>query len=191
MDTHHVVYSSKILHSWILHMRVFTAQSVHRKHIVAVPSGRLPDREATSGFSPTTKISFTNGWTLGCVFIQPSPRVVTRGGASLHQPHGHLGNVGGLSACGSVLLTTGNQVSCCCHACFTRIMGTWTWLRFFNQQLLKYLMQHMFWGADVLPWQHSTCDWEFFVVYLCKNNLKAYFHPIKCYIPFYIMGKLL
>lgn len=186
--------TSKILHSWILHILVFTTQSVHRKHIVAVPSGRLPDREATSGFSPTTKISFTHGWTLGCVFAlgsTPSPRVVIRGDASLHQPHDHLGNVGGLhlSACRNVLLTTGDQVSCCRHVCFTRIM--WTWLHFFNQQLLKYLMQHMFWGADVLPWQHSTCDCEFFGVYLCKNNLKAYFHPIKCYIPFYIMGKLL
>lgn len=80
-------------------MLVFTAESMHRKHIVAVPSGSFPDSEATPGFSTITKISFTHGWTLGCVFAlggTPSPRVVTRVDASLHQPHDHLGNVGGL-----------------------------------------------------------------------------------------------
>lgn len=172
-------------------MLVFTAQRVHRKHIVAVPSGRFPDREATPGFSPNTKISFTHGWTLGCVFAlggTPSPRVVTRGDASLHQPHDHLGNVAPLSIqkCPFNYRKPGQLL-------LPRVFYTYyvNWLHFFNQQLLKYSMQHMFWGADVLPWQHSTCDWEFFVAYLCKNNLKTYFHPIQYFIPFYIMGKLL
>lgn len=38
------------------------AVCVHRKHIVAVPSGRLPDRDATSVFIPTTKLLIQPGF---------------------------------------------------------------------------------------------------------------------------------
>ncbi len=69
MESSRVMHYSQILHSCVLLTLVFRPQSVHRKHIVAMPSGRLRVWREVYIHPNSTKLSFNHALTFSLASV--------------------------------------------------------------------------------------------------------------------------